>query len=324
MRRRDFIAGLGATAAWPAGALAQNAKTIGFLSARGAADSDALVVAFLRGVSESAIVEGRDFRIEYRWANGHFDALPNLANELVAKRVLLIAAVGGPLVTRAASDATKTIPIVFVTGADPVKSGVVDSLNRPSGNMTGVTLYSVELQQKNLQLLREIVPGAASVGALLNPSRPEVADIRALIEAAARSLHVSVEFVFAGSVTDIEAAFGTISAKKLQGLVVGTDAFFSTHRAKIIRLAAEHSVPAIYDSAIQVAEGGLMSYGASYAEAYRQAGIYAGRILKGAQVADLPVLLPTKFELMINLKTAKALGLDPAASLLARADQVIE
>jgi putative tryptophan/tyrosine transport system substrate-binding protein len=304
--------------------LAQNSKVIGFLSARSADDSDALLAAFLRGVGETGVVEGRDFKVEYRWANGNFDALPNLANELVAKRVPLIAAVGGPLAARAAADATKIIPIVFVIGTDPVKSGLVVSLNRPSGNVTGVTLYSSELEQKKLQLLREIVPGAASVGALLFPFRPDVADIRANIETAARLMHVSVEFLLAGSLVDIDAAFRAIGAKKLQGLLVGTDAFFSTHRERIIRLAAEHAVPAIYDSAIQVVEGGLMSYGASYLEAYRQAGVYAGHILKGAQPVDLPVLLPTKFELVINLKTAKALGLDLAASLLARADQVIE
>jgi putative ABC transport system substrate-binding protein len=325
MRRRQFIGLVGVVAAWPLLARAQQAeKVIGFLSSRSAADSKAVLAAFVKGVGETGLVESRDFKIEYRWANGNFDTIPNLVKELVAKRVSLIAAVGGPYVTRAASDATKTIPIVFVSGTDPVKSGLVNSLNRPSGKITGVTLYSTELEQKKLELLREIMPGAASVGALLYPFRPDVADIKADIEAAAGSLHVSVQILFAGSLSDIDAAFGMISANKLQGLVVGTDAFFSTHRARIIKLAADYSVPAIYDSAIQVAEGGLMSYGASYADAYKQVGIYAGRILKGVPVADLPVQLPTKFELVINIKTAKALGLNVPQQLQQLADDIIE
>lgn len=324
MLRRDFIAGLGATAAWPANAFAQNAKVIGFLSARSAVDSEPVRASFVRGVAEAGLAEEHDFKVEYRWADGKFDLLPDLAKEFVEKRVSLIAAVGGDLVVHAAKAETKTLPIVFVVGTDPMKSGLVTSLNHPSDNATGVTLFSAELEQKKLQLLLEIVPGAAGIGSLLNPFRPNATDVRASVEAAARSLHVSVEFLIAGSTIDIDAAFGTISARKLQGLVVGTDPFFSTHRGQIIKLAAEHAVPAIYDSDIQVTEGGLMSYGTSYVEAYRQAGIYAGRILKGERPADLPVQLPTKFELVINLKTSKALGLDLPTSLLARADKIIE
>jgi putative tryptophan/tyrosine transport system substrate-binding protein len=325
MRRREFVLLVGMTAGWPFGALGQQAaKAVGFLSARSAADSQAVLASFLKSIGETGLVEGRDFKVEYLWANGSSDALPDLARELVAKRVAVIAAVGGPLVARAAVDATKNIPIVFVIGTDPVQSALVTSLNRPSGNATGVTLYAADLEQKKLQLLSEVVPGAVRVGVLLNPLRLGVVDVRADIEVAARSLRVSVDFLLAETVSEIDVAFETIGTKKLQALVVGADGFFTTHRKQIIRLAAEHVIPAIYDSAIQVEEGGLMSYGSSYVEAYRQAGLYVGRILKGVQPADLPVLLPTKFEMSINLKTAKALGIAFPPELLTGADQVIE
>jgi len=246
---------------------------------------------------------------------------------LVDQRVALIAAVAGDVTVRAAMSATKSIaiPIVFVTATDPVKTGLVSSLNRPDGNVTGVTLYGIELEQKKLQLLRELVPtGNAGFGVLLNPMRLDLADVQSSIEGAARSISQPVHILLASTAADIDSAFDEIVQEKLGGLMVGTDPFFSAQRDQIIRMAARRAVPTIYDSEVQVAEGGLMSYGASYDETYRQAGIYAARILKGTRPTDLPILLPTKFELAINLKTAKALGIVVPPSLLASAEEVIE
>jgi putative tryptophan/tyrosine transport system substrate-binding protein len=326
MRRREFLGIVGGAVAWPAVARAlRPVPVIGFLSARTATDSEAVLAAFLRGLGEVDLVEGRDIKMEYRWANGKLDTLPLLAKEMVDQRVALIVAVAGDLPVRAAMSATKSIPIVFVMGNDPVKSGIVSSLNRPDGNATGVTLYSVELEQKKLQLLRELVPaGNTSFGVLLDPKRPDLTDVKSGIENAARSISQPVHFLFASTEVEIDSAFDEIIQTKIGGLMVISDTFFSTHRDQIIRMAARRAVPTIYDSAIQVAEGGLMSYGTSYTETYRQAGIYAARIVKGTKPADLPVLLPTKFELAINLKTAKTLGLSIPPTLLARADEVIE
>ena len=326
MRRREFIGLVGGVAAWPLVARAQpSPPVIGFLSARTATDSEAVLAAFLRGLDEVGLVEGRDIKMEYRWANGRFDRLPMLAKEMVDQRVALIVAVAGDLPVRAAMSTTKSIPIVFVVGTDPVKHGIVSSLNRPDGNVTGVTLDSVELEQKKLQLLRELVPAEnTSFGVLLNPKRPDLTDVKSSIENAARSISQPVHFLFASTEVEIDSAFDEIIQTKIAGLMVISDPFFSTHRDQIIRMAARRAVPTIYDSAIQVAEGGLMSYGTSYTETYRQAGIYAARIVRGTKPADLPVLLPTKFELAINLKTAKTLGLSIPPTLLARADEVIE
>jgi putative ABC transport system substrate-binding protein len=327
MKRREFITLIGgATLVWPLVARAQpSPPVIGFLSARTATDSEAVLAAFLRGLGEVGLVEGRDIKMEYRWANGRVDRLPMLAKEMVNQRVALIVAVGGDLPARAAMSATKSIPIVFVMGNDPVKNGIVSSLNHPDGNVTGVTLYSVELEQKKLQLLRELVPGGnTSFGVLLDPKRPDLTDVKSGIENAARSISQPVHFLFASTEVEIDSAFDEIIQTKIGGLMVISDTFFSTHRDQIIRMAARRAVPTIYDSAIQVAEGGLMSYGTSYTETYRQAGIYAARVVKGTKPTDLPILLPTKFELAINLKTAKTLGLSIPPTLLARADEVIE
>ena len=312
--------------AWPLTARAQQSlPVIGFLSARTATDSEEVLAAFLRGLGEVGLVEGRNIKMEYRWANGTFDRLPMLAKEMVDQRVALIVAVAGDLPVHAAMSATKSIPIVFVVGTDPVKHGIVSSLNRPDGNVTGVTLYSVALEQKKLQLLRELVPaGNTSFGVLLDPKRPDLTDVKSSIEIAAQLISQPVHFLFASTEVEIDSAFDEIVQAKIGGLVVISDPFFSAHRDQIIRMAARRAVPTIYDSAIQVAEGGLMSYGTSYTETYRQAGIYAARIVKGTKPADLPILLPTKFELAINLKTAKTLGLSIPPTLLARADEVIE
>jgi putative ABC transport system substrate-binding protein len=327
MRRRDFLGVLAGAAAWPLKSRAQQPAmpVIGFLSVRTAADSEAVLAAFLRGLGEVGLVEGRDIKMEYRWADGKFDRLPVLAKEMVDLRVALIVAVAGDVTVRAAMSATKSIPIVFVTGSDPVKTGIVSSLNHPVGNVTGVTLYSAELEQKKLQLLRELVSaGNTSFGVLLNPTRPDLADVKSSIENAAQSISQPVHILLAGTEVEIDSAFDEIIQSKIGGLLVVTDPLFSTHRDQIIRMAARRAVPAIYDSAIQVTEGGLMSYGTSYTETYRQAGIYAARIVKGTRPADLPILLPIKFELAINLKTAKALEIVVPSSLLISADKVIE
>jgi putative tryptophan/tyrosine transport system substrate-binding protein len=328
MRRRNFIALLGGAATWPLAARAQQPAmaVIGFLSARTADDSAPVLAAFRSGLSETGYVEGRNARITFRWADGNLDRLPALAIELVQHRVDVIVAVGGDIAADAAKSATKTIPIVFVTGTDPAKTGLVASLGRPGNNITGVTLYSAVVEQKRLQLLRELVPAAAMFAGLVNPNKPRaiVEAQRANLETAARSLGQKIHIFDAGNEHEIEAAFVTIAQMKIGALLVGTDPLFSAYRNQIIDLAARYTVPAIYDSRIQVAAGGLISYGASYTETYRQAGIYTGRILRGTQPANLPVLLPTKFELVVNLKTAKALGLTVPLTLQASADEVIE
>ena len=249
MKRREFITLLGGAAAWPIAARAQQSPpVIGFLSARTATDSEPVLAAFLRGLGEVGLVEGRNIRMEYRWANGKFDRLPMLAKEMVDQRVALIVAVAGDLPVRAAMSATKSIPIVFVVGTDPVKNGIVSSLNRPDGNVTGVTLYSVELEQKKLQLLRELAPaGNTSFGVLLDPKRPDLTDVKSSIESAARSISQSVHFLFASTETEINSAFDEIVQTKIGDLMVISDPFFSAHRDQIIRLAAQRAVPTIYD-----------------------------------------------------------------------------
>jgi putative tryptophan/tyrosine transport system substrate-binding protein len=329
MRRRNFIQGIvGSAITWPFAARAQQPAmpVIGFLSARSEGDSVSVVAAFRSGLSETGYAEGRNVRITFRWADGNLDRLPTLATELVERHVDVIAAVGGEIAAHAAKSATKTIPVVFVIGTDPAKTGLVASINRPGNNVTGVTLYTIAVEQKRLELLRQLVPAAATFAVLVNPKQlKNIADARrADMEAAARSLGQKILIIDASNDREIEAAFATIVQMKIGALLVGTDPLFSTHRDPIIALAARHAVPAIFDSRIQVAAGGLISYGTSYTETYRAAGIYTGRILKGTKPADLPVLLPTKFELVINIKTAKALGLRIPDKLLALANEVIE
>jgi putative tryptophan/tyrosine transport system substrate-binding protein len=326
IKRREFITLLGgAAAAWPLAAHGQERWTpiIGFLSTRTADDSASVVDAFQGGLGSTGYLDGRNVRIEFRWAEGRSDRLPTMATELVSRSVAVIAAVGGDEVVRAAQAATATIPIIFITGSDPARVGLVASLNRPGGNTTGVTLFSTVLEQKKLEVLRELVPTADTFGVLLKPGL-NYDFKRSDIEIAARTLGRRIHVLDASTEHEIEAAFDAVVQKGIGALLVTTDPFFSSHRQQILTLAARHKVPAIYDSRIQVEAGGLVSYGASYTETYRQGGIYVGRILNGARPADLPVLLPTKFELVLNLKTAKALGLEVPPSLLARADEVIE
>jgi putative ABC transport system substrate-binding protein len=327
MKRREFITLLGgAAAAWPVAAHGQERLTpiIGFLSTRTADDSASVVDAFQAGLGSTGYLDGRNVRIEFRWAEARSDRLPAMATELVSRSVAVIVAVGGDEVVRAAQAATATIPIIFITGSDPARVGLVASLNRPGGNTTGVTLFSTVLEQKKLEVLRELVPTAVTLGVLLRPTSLNYDFMRSDIEIAARTLGRRIHVLDASTEHEIEAAFGTIVQKGLGALLVTTDPFFSSNRQQILRLAARHLVPTIYDSRIQVEGGGLVSYGASYTETYRQGGIYVGRILNGARPADLPVLLPTKFELVINLRTARALGLEVPPTLLARADAVIE
>jgi putative ABC transport system substrate-binding protein len=327
MRRREFITGLGSTAAgWPLGGLAQNAAApvIGLLSARSARDSAKLGAAFGKGLNEVGYIEGKNVSIDYRWAEGRFDRLPSLAAELVRRPVAVLVAVGGSRSAIAAKNATSTIPIVFVIGGDPVRLGLVSSLAHPGGNATGVTIITQALAPKRLGLLRELVPKAASLAILTNPNSPEGEAQSSDALAAAKMLGLDLRALDAWDERSIEAAFASLAQERVDALLVGSDPIFDVQRDRLVRLAAKAAIPAIYQFRDFVAAGGLMSYDPDIADAYRQAGIYAGQVLKGARPADLPVLQPTKFHLVINMKTAKALGLSIPDSLLARADEVIE
>jgi len=326
LNRRAFIAALGSVSAWPMVMRAQprSVPVIGFLSTRSADDSIAVNAGFQRGLADAGYTDGKNVQISYRWADGHFEWLSRLANELVDEHPAVIVAAGGEMPTRAAMSVAPAVPIVFLTGTDPVKTGLVSSLSRPGGNLTGVTIYSTEIQQKRFELLGALVPAAKIIGVLLNPQEVSAEAQRTEAENAARSLWQTIHIVEASTDREIEAAFDAIKRLHINALVVGSDPFFSMRRKQIVDLAERYAVPAIFDSRLQVAAGGLASYGTSYIDTYRQGGIYAGRILKGERPADLPVLLPTKFDLVINLKTAKSLGLTVPPSLLARADEVIE
>jgi putative tryptophan/tyrosine transport system substrate-binding protein len=328
MRRRDYIKMLGgAAAAWPVTSRAQQSSRlpiIGFLSSRSAVESAPIVAAFLDGLKDTGFIQGKNASIIFQWADGKYDQLPLLAEKIVESHATVIVAAGGDFVAQTARRAAPNTPIVFLTGTDPAKTGLVASLNRPGDNITGVTLYARAVQQKRLELLRELMPSASTFGALLNPNNPSNYAARDDIEQADKSLGTHTEILFAGTTSEIEDAFEKANQTKIKAILVGTDPLFTAKRDKIIELAERYSLPASYDSRIQVAAGGLMSYGTSYTETYRQAGKYTGQILKGVSPADLPVLLPTRFELAINLKTAKALGLSVPQTLLAIADEVIE
>jgi putative ABC transport system substrate-binding protein len=326
VRRRALISLLGGAAAWPLAARAQQPAmpVIGYLSARSPDDTTHLLAAFRRGLAENGYVEGRNVTIEYRWALGHYDRLPTMAVELVRVPATVIASTGGDPAALAAKAATSTVPIVFAIGGDPVKLGLTASYNRPGGNATGMSILNSELEPKRLGLMLELVPQATAIGVLLNPSFPLFDGQRRDVQEAARAHGLDIRVLAADSDAEIETAFETVAQQRMAALLVGGSPFFDTRRDKLIALAARNAVPAIFEFREFAVAGGLMSYGIDIAAAYRQVGIYVGQILKGAKPADLPVQQPTKFELVINIKTAKALSLEIPSKLLALADEVIE
>jgi putative ABC transport system substrate-binding protein len=334
MKRREFITLLGgAAAAWPLAARAQQ-PAIGFLNGQRPDTFAHAVAAFREGLKEIGFVDGQNVTIEYRWAEGQDDRLPAMANELVRRQVAVIAATGASAAAPAAKAATSTIPILFIVGADPVKLGLVASLNRPGGNLTGVNQFTNTLSAKRLELLREMLPGVTSIAFLLNPDGP-IADaspaampqwaLESLdLQTAARAIGVKIEILTAGNVREIDALSATLAQQQISALFVAANPFLASQATNLIAMAARHRIPVMSNERRHTAAGGLMSYGTSIEDAYRQVGIYAGRILKGAKPTDLPVVQPTKFSFVINLKTAKALGLEVPDKLLALADEVIE
>jgi putative ABC transport system substrate-binding protein len=327
MRRRDVIALFGGAAlVWPRALRAQQKAmpVIGFLSSGSPGPNAANMAAFHRGLSETGYVEGQNLAIEYRWAEFRYDQLPGLAADLVGRKVDVIVTQGGIPSVQAAKSATSTIPIVFVVGVDPVALGLVASFARPGGNLTGVGMLTAELNPKRLELLSELVPQAGVISLLVNPTNPRAERLIADMQDAARAKGVQLPILKAGSETEIDAAFAALVDLHAGALVVGNDPFFNSRRERLVALASRHAVPAIYEWREFAVAGGLISYGTSLTSVYRQSGTYTGRILKGAKPADLPVQQPTTFELVINLKTATALGLTVPQALLARADEVIE
>ena len=326
MRRREFIGLMGgAAAAWPLAARAQQAAlpVIGFLSGRGLKDSASDLAAFRQGLNEIGYVEGRNVTIEYRWAEGKFDQLPALTTDLVSRQVAVIVAFG-TTISLAAKAATRTIPIVFFSGADPIAAGLVTSLNRPDSNLTGVNVFSNVLNAKRLQLLRELVPAAVLVGMLVNPTLATTQSEVLELQTAAEKMGQRIRILNVSADREIDAAFATIVEERIGGLLVQAEPFLTSRRDQLVLWTTRHVVPTIFPWREFTTVGGLMSCGTSFTSAFRQVGVYAGQILKGAKPTDLPVVQPTKFELVINLKAAKAFGLEVPATLLALADEVIE
>jgi putative ABC transport system substrate-binding protein len=327
VRRRDFVALLGGAAvAWPVAARAQQPEmpVIGFMNSRSPEDAPHVLAAFRQGLSDIGLVEGQNVTIEFRWAGGQTARLPSLAADLVARRVAVLAAFGGEAAALAAKQATSTIPVVFGIGDDPVQAGLVESFNRPGGNATGYTILTSLLEPKRIGLLRELVPGIALLGILVN--RESRASVRQLqeIENASRKLGQSPFVALAENDTELDAAFGSLTERRVDAVLVAASAYFDTRRERIIRLAAQSRLPAIYHLREYAFSGGLISYGPRITDLYHQAGMYVGRILKGAKPADLPVLQPTRFELVINLKTANTLGIVVPNAVQLLADEVIE
>jgi putative tryptophan/tyrosine transport system substrate-binding protein len=325
MQRREFITLLGGAVAWPLSARAQQPAmpVIGFMNAGTVMGNEHLWTAFQKGVSETGYNEGKNVTIEDRWAEGHDDRLPGLAADLVRRQVSVIAATTTQAAL-AAKNATATIPIVFETGGDPIELGLVASLNRPGGNVTGVTQLSSELVAKRLGLLHDLIPTATTIGLLVNPTDPRAETQMSEMQEAARALGLQIHVVNASTDVQIDTAFAMLSQLRAGALLVGAGNLFTRRREQIVALAARQRVPAMYQYRENAAAGGLISYGTSITDAYRQAGVYTGRVLKGEKPADMPVMRPTKFELVINLKTAKTLGLDVPLHLQQIADEVIE
>jgi len=327
MKRRNVNVLLGSAAiAWPLAARSQQpvVPVIGFLSGASPGPFGHLVAGFNQGLSETGFVEGRDVAVEYRWAEGHPDRLSELAKDLVRRQVAVLVATGGDLSARAAKAATSTIPIVFSAGGDPVASGLVESLSRPGGNLTGLSMFTVLLEAKRLGLLHELVPSAAAIAVLIDSNNTRAEALVKDVEEGARRAGVRLITVSTAADSDFEAAFASLVQQRAGALVVSNSPFFNNRRDRIVALAARHKIPAIYEFREFATAGGLMSYGTNLVEVYRRIGVYTGRILKGAKASDLPVLQPTKFELVVNLKTAKALGITIPQSLLLRADEVIQ
>jgi putative ABC transport system substrate-binding protein len=327
MRRRDFMTGIaGSAAAWPLAARAQHPAmpVVGFLTARGQEESTHLAEAFRRGLGENGYVEGRNVTIEYRWADGRYDLLPAMATELASRPVTVLAAAGGQPAALAAKTATTTIPIVAAFNADPVAAGLVGSLSRPGGNVTGVSNLSTLLEPKRLGVLREMMQAAGTVGVLLNPTFPLSADQLKDIEQAAQAIGQPIDVLRASTDSEVEAAFESIAERRIPALLVASDPFFSSRRDHLAILAARAAVPTMYGFRDYVVAGGLLSYGIDLSDVYRQLGLYVGRVLKGAKPAELPVQQPIKFEFVINLKTAKTLGIKIPDNMVSLADEVIE
>ncbi len=329
MKRREFIALLGGMAAassvsWPLAARAQAAMpVIGVISSASSSDYAPMLAAFRKALGETGFVEGQNVKIEYVWADEQYDRLPALAADLVHRQVSLIVAAATPAAL-AAKPATSTIPIVFAIGGDPVRTGLVESLSRPGGNLTGAAHINVETAPKRLELMHELMPAEKVLGLLLNPTNPVASSVAAGVQAAATSLGLELKVVHAHTEEDLDAVFASLRGMRVGALVIGTDPFFTSRSEKLGALSLRLAIPAIYQYRAFAEAGGVMSYGGSITDSYRHAGIYAGRILKGEKPGDLPVQLSTKIELFLNLKSAKLLGLDPPLSLLGRADEVIE
>jgi putative ABC transport system substrate-binding protein len=326
LKRREFLAFLGGSMACPMAVCAQQPTmpVIGFLHSSSPGPFEPLLAGFRRGLSELSFFEGRNLAIEYRWAEGQFDRLPVLAAELVQRRVAVLVAAGGNVAVLAARDATSTVPIVFPGVDDAVKLGIVASFSRPGGNATGVSLFNAVLIAKRLELLRELAPRAATIAVLVNPKNPTADDQVTDIETAARAISQRIQIFKAMSADDIETAFTAMRELRADALILAADPLFLNQRDQLVVLAARDRLPTMYTQREFATIGGVISYGVDFPENYRHAGIYVGRILKGEKPADLPVMQPTKFELVINLKTAKALGIEIPPMLLARADEVIE
>jgi putative ABC transport system substrate-binding protein len=331
MRRREFITLLGVSAAASsisrsAPSLAQQgaAPVVGFLSGASAAGFTGPADAFRKGLSQGGAVDGQNITIEYRWAENQYDRLPALAAELVRQQVAVLFGAGGDASAQAAKAATATIPVVIIFGGDPVAAGIVTSLNRPGGNVTGMTLALALLEQKRLELLHEMVPLTRTIAVMMNPTNPRLQSDKASIEAAAKKLGLGVSIVYASDPNEFEAAVNSAARARAGALHVASDPLFVGALDRLVPVTARYAIPAMYQAREQVRAGGLMSYGTPLTEVYRQAGIYVARILKGAKPADLPILQPTKYELHINLKTAKSLGLEVPTSLLLLAEEVIE